>query len=123
MPLDRHTRAAALGALALSAAALCCFLAGCSSSIADLPSLGTSDSSVKPKEPYLPVHDLPPQRDEAVIPADQRAKIESDLIAARDRQASASAAQGSAAQGSAAQTTAAQTTPAQTAAAQSAGAK
>jgi hypothetical protein len=100
------------------AAALCCLLAGCSSPIADFPSLDTSESSAKPKEPYLPVHDLPPQRDEAVIPPDQRAKIESDLIAARDRQASASATQGSAGQ-----TTAAQTTAAQTTAAQSAGAK
>lgn len=106
MLLDRQKRAFALGALALSAFALGCSLAGCSSPIADLPSLGTSDVSAKPKEPYLPVHDLPPQRDEAVIPPDQRAKIESELIAARDRQASASqapAAQNSATQNSATQ--------------------
>lgn len=86
-------RALTWGALALSAAAVGCSLAGCSSPIADLPSLGSADASVKPKEPYLPVHDLPPERDEAVIPPDQRAKIEKDLIAARDRQVSASAAQ------------------------------
>jgi hypothetical protein len=110
MALDRQTRAVALGVLALSTVALCCSLASCSSPIADLPSLGTSDASAKPREPYLPVHDLPPQRDEAAIPPDQRAKIESDLIAARDRQASASAAQGSAAQ-----TTTTQSAPAQTA--------
>jgi len=36
---------------------------------------------------YLPVHDLPPDRDQAVIPPDQRAKIEAELAAARDRQA------------------------------------
>lgn len=70
-------------------------LAGCSSSIADLP-LGSpaADASAHPKEPdgYLPVHDIPPERDEAVIPPDQRAKIQSELIAARDRQASSTAA-------------------------------
>ena len=35
---------------------------------------------------YLPVHDLPPERDQAVIPPDQRAKIEAELAAARERQ-------------------------------------
>jgi len=103
MSVDRQKRAFASGALALSALALGCSLAGCSSPIADLPSLGTSDASAKPKEPYLPVHDLPPDRVEAVIPPDQRAKIESELIAARDRQAQASAAQTPAAQAPAAQ--------------------
>ena len=96
MSVDRHKRGFAAGTLALSALAMAASLAGCSSPIADLPSLGTSDASAKAKEPYLPVHDLPPERDEAVIPPDQRAKIESELIAARDRQASASATQNSA---------------------------
>jgi hypothetical protein len=32
------------------------------------------------------VHDLPPDRDQAVISPDQRAKIEAELAAARDRQ-------------------------------------
>jgi len=32
------------------------------------------------------VHDLPPGRDQAVIPPEQRAKIEAELAAARDRQ-------------------------------------
>ena len=93
MSVDRQKRAFALGALALSALAIAGSLAGCSSPIADMPSLGTSDASAKPKEPFLPVHDLPPERDEAIIPPDERAKIESELIKARDRQASTSAAQ------------------------------
>ena len=87
MSVDRHKRAFAFGALGLSALAL----AGCSSPIADLPSLGTpADASAHGKDAstYLPVHDLPPDRDEAVIPPDQRAKIEAELIKARDRQAS-----------------------------------
>ncbi|WP_407181523.1 hypothetical protein [Bradyrhizobium sp. STM 3562] len=87
MSVGRHTTVLALGMLALSAFVL----AGCSSPIADMPSLGTpADASAHAKDSgtYLPVHDLPPDRDEAVIPPDQRAKIEAELIKARDRQAS-----------------------------------
>lgn len=70
------------GALLLAALAL----GGCSSQLADLT---PADAQAHPKEPgtYLPVHDLPPERDQAVIPPDQRAKIEAELAAARDRQA------------------------------------
>ena len=71
-------------------------LGGCSStSIADLPMVGTpADAPARPKEAggYLPVHDLPSDRDEAAMPPAERAKIEAELIAARDRQASANAA-------------------------------
>jgi hypothetical protein len=91
MSVDRTLRALAAGTLLLSALAL----GGCSTSIADLPFIGTpSDAPDRPKEAgaYLPVEDLPPNRDAAVIaPADQ-AKIKAELLAARDRQASASAA-------------------------------
>lgn len=61
-------------------------LGGCSSQLADM---SAADTSAHPREPggYLPVHDLPPDRDEAIIPPDQRAKIEAELAAARDRQA------------------------------------
>ncbi|MGX1322504.1 hypothetical protein AB7M17_005957 [Bradyrhizobium sp. USDA 377] len=61
-------------------------LGGCSSQLADLM---PADAQAHPKEPgsYLPVHDLPPDRDQATIPPDQRAKIEAELAAARDRQA------------------------------------
>jgi hypothetical protein len=91
MSVDLQKRVLTLGALLTAALAL----AGCSSSIVDLPG-ATSDAAAHPKEPdpYLPVHDLPPDRDEPVIPPDQRAKIEKELIAARDRQAQASAAAG-----------------------------
>jgi hypothetical protein len=86
----RHTRALALGALLLSALAL----GGCSSSVADLPLIGTpSDAPARPKDAngYLPVHDLPPDRGEAALPPAEQAKIEKELIAARDRQASTAA--------------------------------
>ncbi|RXH14812.1 hypothetical protein [Bradyrhizobium guangzhouense] len=61
-------------------------LGGCSSQLADM---SAADTPAHPKDPagYLPVHDLPPDRDQAIIPPDQRAKIEAELAAARDRQA------------------------------------
>ena len=70
------------GALLIAALAL----GGCSSQLADM---APADAQAHPKEPgsYLPVHDLPPDRDQAIIPPDQRAKIEAELAAARDRQA------------------------------------
>ena len=91
MSVDRQNRAWVVGALLLSAVAL----GGCSSSIADMPLLGTpADAPARPKEAggYLPVHDLPPDREEAALPPAEQAKIEKELIAARDRQASATAA-------------------------------
>jgi hypothetical protein len=70
-------------------------LGGCSTSIADLPGLGTpADAPQRPKEAgsYLPVHDLPPDRDEAALKPKELEKIETELRAARDRQATSSAA-------------------------------
>jgi hypothetical protein len=96
MSVDREKRVLALGALLISALAL----AGCSSSIADLPLVGTpADVPARPREvgAYLPVHDLPPDREEAAMAPAERAKIEAELVAARDRQASATTAKDSAA--------------------------
>ena len=47
----------------------------------------------RPKEAgaYLPVHDLPPDREEAAMKPAEQAKIQAELTAARDRQASAAA--------------------------------
>jgi len=77
--------------LLLSAVAL----GGCSTSIADLPLVGTpADAPERPKEAgaYLPVHDLPPDREQPELAPAERAKIQAELVAARDRQASAAAA-------------------------------
>ena len=94
--MDRTIRLLTIGALLASALAV----GGCSTQIADLPGVGLpSDAPERPKEAgaYLPVHDLPPDRNEAAMkPADQ-AKIQAELIAARERQAAASAAQNPAA--------------------------
>jgi hypothetical protein len=95
MRVDRKKRTLALGVLMLSALAL----GGCSISMADLPLVGVpADAPARPKESgaYLPVHDLPPDREEAAMAPAERAKIEAELVAARDRQASAAAAKGSA---------------------------
>jgi hypothetical protein len=90
MSVDRERRALVLGALLFSALAL----GGCSTSIADLPMIGTpADAPARPKEAggYLPVHDLPPDREQAAMAPAERAKIEAELMAARDRQASVGA--------------------------------
>ena len=83
---------------ALFASALA--VGGCSTSIADLPGVGMpGDAPQRPKEAgsYLPVHDLPPDRDEAALKPKELEKIEADLRAARDRQATTAAAQNPAA--------------------------
>jgi hypothetical protein len=70
-------------------------IGGCSTQIADLPGVGVpTDAPQRPKEAggYLPVHDLPPDRDEAAMNATERAKIQAELVAARDRQASTGSA-------------------------------
>jgi hypothetical protein len=66
-------------------------LGGCASTVADLPVVGApAGLPQRPAQPgeYLPVHDIPTARskDATLAPADQ-AKLEADLIKARDRQA------------------------------------
>ena len=94
MSVNPKISAWAVAALLLSAPALC----GCSTSIADMPLVGTpADAPERPKEAgsYLPVHDLPPDREEAAMSPAERAKMQAELLAARDRQASTAAAQNS----------------------------
>jgi hypothetical protein len=96
MSVDRKKSALMAGVLLLSALAL----GGCSTSIADLPLVGTpADAPERPKEAgaYLPVHDLPPDRDEAAMNPAERARLQAELLAARDRQASVAATQNPAA--------------------------
>jgi hypothetical protein len=101
MSAGREKRALVWGALLLSALAV----GGCSISIADLPLAGTpADAPARPKESgaYLPVNELPPDREEAAMNPAERAKIQKELAAARDRQASATVAKDSGAKDSAA---------------------
>jgi hypothetical protein len=91
MPVDRTIRLWSIAALFASAFAL----SGCSTSIADLPGIGTpADAPHRPKEAggYLPVHDLPPDRDEAALKPKELEKIETELRTARDRQATSGTA-------------------------------
>lgn len=83
-----------LMATALLAATLA--VGGCSTQIADLPAVGLpADAPARPKEvgSYLPVHDLPPERAETAMKPDEQKRIQSELIAARDRQASSGSPQ------------------------------
>ncbi|MDI1267038.1 MAG: hypothetical protein PS018_27615 [bacterium] len=90
MPVNRTIGlwpAAALFAVALT-------LGACSTQIADMPGVGLpANAPERPKEAgvYLPVHDLPPERDEAAMKPAELAKIQAELTAARDRQAAAAA--------------------------------
>jgi hypothetical protein len=96
MSVDRNIRALTMAALLLSMTAL----GGCASSITDMPLVGTpADAPERPKEAgsYLPVHDLPPDREAAAMAPAERARIQAELLAARDRQASVAAGQNPAA--------------------------
>jgi hypothetical protein len=88
MSVDRGKRVLVGGALLLVALTL----GGCSTSVADLPLFGNAgDTHPKDAVGYLPVENLPPNRDEAVIAPDEQAQIKAELLAARDRQASIAA--------------------------------
>jgi hypothetical protein len=89
MPVGRIIRLWPIAALCATMIAL----GGCSTQIADMPGVGLpADAPERPKEAggYLPVHDLPPERNEEAMKPAELAKIQADLTAARDRQATAS---------------------------------
>lgn len=97
--LGRGANRAGIGAALLVALAFAPALAGCSTSIADIQ-LGTPADAPRPKEAngvYLPVNQLPPDRDEAAMNPAERAKVQAELLAARERQASAVASKDQAA--------------------------
>ncbi len=65
-------------------------LSGCSTSVADLPIVGVPEGAPKrPKDPgtFPAVHDMPAPRAQSALDPAEQAKIESELAAARDRQA------------------------------------
>src|SRR3954451_17599150 len=95
MRLSQGTTARVMEALLLLALPV----GGCATSIADLPLIGTpADAPARPKEAgsYPAVHDLPQDRPENAMDAAERTKVQNELIAARNRQAAASAAQNAA---------------------------
>ena len=88
--VDRSRKARALIWAACVLVTSTLALSGCTSQLADMRSLEPADAPARPKEPgaYLPVNDLPRDREDATISPEERAKIEKELMAARDRQAS-----------------------------------
>jgi hypothetical protein len=96
MLVSRARVALAMGALLILALPA----GGCSTSIADLPLVGTpADAPPRPKEvgTYPAVHDFPQDRSQAALDAAERAKISNELIAARNQQAATVAAEAAAA--------------------------
>ena len=88
MPVYQAIRMWSIAALSATALVLC----GCSS-IAYITGLeATGAPKSRELSGYLPVHDLPPPRDEPVINPEDQAKIQTDLLATRERQAAAAAA-------------------------------
>jgi hypothetical protein len=86
--MSKDAKMAALVAAALLLYSLS--LGGCSTS-----TTGSSlkdahaEAPVRPKTSgYLPVEDLPPKDEKPAMTADERLKLQKELIAARDRQAS-----------------------------------
>uniref|UniRef100_Q07MF8 Uncharacterized protein n=1 Tax=Rhodopseudomonas palustris (strain BisA53) TaxID=316055 RepID=Q07MF8_RHOP5 len=85
----RFTRAATVVALLLAGLPL----GGCSIPLSDLPSFGGADPAIqKDADGYLAVNATPTAREEKVLEPSERAKVESELVAARARQAAAAAA-------------------------------
>lgn len=90
--VERHGRRRS-GLLAVTLFAGGLVLSACSTPIADMQSsTNPADPQSGPRGPggYLPVNEPPPVRDTAIISPEERAKIEKELTAARDRQASTS---------------------------------
>ena len=66
-------------------------LGGCSIPVADLPLVGLpANTPARPANPgeYPAVHDIPAPRQDTVLDQAQQDKLEKELVAARDRQAS-----------------------------------
>jgi hypothetical protein len=92
MSLDKISMDASNARVAAAALLLLgLLLGGCGSSLIDKQA-----GAAAPKTSgYLPVEDLPPDRDEAAMSTADRDKIKAELLAARDSQAAAAKAQGS----------------------------
>ena len=89
MSKDRRTTSLAMATLLLLGFAL----GGCATSTAGSSLMDArAEASAPPKTSvYLPVEDLPPKREKPAMTADERSKLQKELIAARDRQVSKAA--------------------------------
>ena len=92
--VDERRTALAVGALLL----LSLSLGGCATSSGSSLMGGRADAAVPPTTSvYLPVEDLPPQRENPAMTPDERLKMQKELNAARDRQEAGSKARAHAA--------------------------
>jgi hypothetical protein len=86
---ERKITVFAAGALLLSSLAL----SGCATSTGGSSLMDArAEARSSPRTAYLPVEDLPPKRAEPALTADERSKLQKELIAARDRRAPTAAA-------------------------------
>jgi len=91
--------------MALSAGALLLFLSlgGCATSAADSSLMNArAETQAPPKTSVYPSIDQLPERERPAMTANERLKLQKELIAARDRQAAAAKARGDAARAEAA---------------------
>jgi hypothetical protein len=81
---ERKITAFAAAALLLSSLSL----GGCATSTAgsSLMDARAEAGALSKTSDYLPVHDLPPRREKPAMTADERSKLQKELITARDRQ-------------------------------------
>ena len=95
MSKDGKVTAVVAAALLLSSLSL----GGCTTSTAGSSLMDArAEAPALPKTSvYLPVEDLPPKREKPAMTADERSKLQKELIAVRDRQASDGKARGGAA--------------------------
>jgi hypothetical protein len=89
--MSKDGKATALAAVALLLSSLS--LGGCATSTAGSSLMDARAEAPAPakKSVYLPVEDLPPQREKPAMTPDERSKLLKELIAARDRQAARAA--------------------------------
>lgn len=86
--LTKGLRRACMGALIAATSAL----AGCGAMVADMPLVGLpAGVPARPAAPgaFPAVHDMPAARDQALMDATERDRIERELTAARERQGGA----------------------------------
>lgn len=89
----KRTTALAAAPLLLSLSLGGCVTANSGSSLMDAHAEAPMPAPTEPMG-YLPVEDLPPPRDQAIMTRDEQMKLKKELLAARDRQAVAAKSQG-----------------------------
>lgn len=92
--MTRRGQAAARFAVMIGLGVAASGVSGCGRYIADMPLVGLPADAPPRKQAgsFMPVHDLPPERETTKMETAEEAKIRADLSATRDRQNAAAAA-------------------------------